>query len=192
MKRESRLARETAPVRSPERASYDSPAVMPAGSGPVVQRSEALKGRNTIAQGEALGRQRTVPASPEMAKYETAWPLRKPANAGQYYNAPLVLWVTSTKSTKGSVACAYGPHRKQWIVPRCVGPTRARFTPETGARRSDSTRGRWSTARALRRGAGCQEGHIAAWPFLRSVMRCSFRSLKRIRYNCRTPSRFDP
>ena len=39
---------------------------------------------------------------------------------------------------------------------------------------------------------GCQEGHIAACPFLRSVMRCSFRSLKRIRYNCRTPSRFDP
>ena len=39
---------------------------------------------------------------------------------------------------------------------------------------------------------GCQEGHIAACPFLRSVIRCSFRSLKRIRYNCRTPSRFDP
>src|SRR5262249_35687013 len=39
---------------------------------------------------------------------------------------------------------------------------------------------------------GGQEGHIAACPFLRSVMRCSFRSLKRIRYNCRTPARFDP
>jgi hypothetical protein len=37
---------------------------MPAGSGPVVQRSEALKGRYTIAQGEAgeaLGRQRYRP-----------------------------------------------------------------------------------------------------------------------------------
>ena len=39
---------------------------------------------------------------------------------------------------------------------------------------------------------GCQCGQIAAWPGARSVNRYSRLSVSRIRYNCRTPSRFDP
>ena len=40
--------------------------------------------------------------------------------------------------------------------------------------------------------AGCQYGHMAARPSLRSVMRRSFLSSKYITYNCRIPLRFEP
>ena len=43
-----------------------------------------------------------------------------------------------------------------------------------------------------RQAAGCQLAHMAACPFLRSVMRHSFLSPRRSTYSWRTPSRFDP
>src|SRR5262245_1900245 len=49
---------------------------------------------------------------------------------------------------------------------RRAGPPRARFTLGTGARRPDPTRGRWSPAHALRRGAGLPGGPRDAVPLL--------------------------